>query len=234
MHRLSIMDSPEAPISHHWLDSTHITLRRGDRRLGPRPAEARGISASTAASPTSTATTSRRRGSTRWPSASARTRRPELALQASWARQVSPEQLRPGVNERRWSASAIYTVPVGAGGWWSTTAIWAQRRADGGGGPAEAALDAWVLESALHPDARWTVYGRAERVDNDELLAAPGAAVPTVGKAELGVIRDFAVAPHLKFGVGGQAARAFVPRDLAAAYGGDRWGAMGFVRLKLD
>ena len=26
MHRLSIMDSPEAPISHHWLDSTHISF----------------------------------------------------------------------------------------------------------------------------------------------------------------------------------------------------------------
>src|SRR5205807_2759984 len=26
MHRLSIMDSPEAPISHHWLDSTHIVF----------------------------------------------------------------------------------------------------------------------------------------------------------------------------------------------------------------
>ena len=26
MHRLSAMDSPEAPISHHWLDSTHITF----------------------------------------------------------------------------------------------------------------------------------------------------------------------------------------------------------------
>jgi hypothetical protein len=26
MHRLSIMDSPGAPISHHWLDSTHIVF----------------------------------------------------------------------------------------------------------------------------------------------------------------------------------------------------------------
>jgi hypothetical protein len=26
MHRASIMDSPEAPITHHWLDSTHITF----------------------------------------------------------------------------------------------------------------------------------------------------------------------------------------------------------------
>ena len=26
MHRTSGMDNPEAPISHHWLDSTHITF----------------------------------------------------------------------------------------------------------------------------------------------------------------------------------------------------------------
>ena len=26
MHREAIMDSPEAPISHHWLDSTHISF----------------------------------------------------------------------------------------------------------------------------------------------------------------------------------------------------------------
>ncbi len=34
MHREAIMDLPEAPISHHWLDSTHITFRRADRRPG--------------------------------------------------------------------------------------------------------------------------------------------------------------------------------------------------------
>src|SRR5436305_5716113 len=35
MHRESIMDSPEAPISHHWLDSTHISfgvVTAGDRK----------------------------------------------------------------------------------------------------------------------------------------------------------------------------------------------------------
>jgi hypothetical protein len=26
MHRTSGMDIPEAPITHHWLDSTHITF----------------------------------------------------------------------------------------------------------------------------------------------------------------------------------------------------------------
>jgi hypothetical protein len=26
MHRMSAMDNPEAPISHHWFDSTHVTF----------------------------------------------------------------------------------------------------------------------------------------------------------------------------------------------------------------
>ncbi len=236
MHRLSIMDSPEAPISHHWVDSMHITegVVTGGIIVGGVKFEASGY-----------------RGrepdqhrydieSPKLDSVAIRasfnpTRR--LALQVSWARQVSPEQLDPQVNERRWSASAIYTVPVGTAGFWSTTVIWAQRRAFGGVDGHGPALDAWVLESAVHPDPRWTVYGRAERIDNDELLAVPAGTVApalTVGKAELGVIRDFAVAPHLKFGVGAQAARNFVGRDLAAPYGGDRWGGMGFVRLKID
>jgi len=33
MHRMSGMDSPEAPLTHHWLDSTHITYGRGHARL---------------------------------------------------------------------------------------------------------------------------------------------------------------------------------------------------------
>ena len=74
-------------------------------------------------------------------------------------------------------------------------------------------------------------------VDNDELLAtgiSHSGQPYTVGKIELGAIRDFRVAGHLKFGIGAQTARNFVGRDLAASYGGDRWGGMGFVRLKVD
>ena len=54
MHRLSAVASPEAPISHHWLDSTHITFGvatvgwvhrnwklEGSRFKGREPDEAR-------------------------------------------------------------------------------------------------------------------------------------------------------------------------------------------------
>ncbi len=236
MHRLSILDSPEAPISHHWVDSMHVTegVVTGGVVYGAFKLEASGfrgrepdqhrydierpkldsVAIRASLNPTS-----------------------RLALQVSWARQISPEQLDPQVNERRWSASAIYTAPIGAEGFWSTTAIWAQRRAFGAPEGLGPALEAWILESAVHPNARWTIYGRAERIDNDELLANVfyhnGPPI-TVGKLELGAIRNFRVADHIKLGIGAQGARNFVGQVLSAAYGGDQWGAMGFVRVKID
>jgi hypothetical protein len=236
MHRLSIMDSPEAPISHHWVDSMHITegVLTGGLSYGAFKLEASGYRGREP---------DQHRYDIESPKLDSQAVRvslnpsSRLALQVSWARQISPEQLAPDVNERRWSASAIYTIPIGAEGFWSTTAIWAQRRAFGSAEPHSPTLNAWVLESALHPDARWTFYGRAEMVDNDELVA-PGSSFSgqpqTVGKVELGAIRDFPVARHVKLGVGAQAARNFVSHDLAASYGGDPWGGMGFIRLKLD
>ena len=132
LHRQSIMDDPEAPISHHWLDSTHIS--EGVITLG-----------ATADTPVGAVKVEVSRFRGREPdqdrydietpnldSTAARlswnpTR--TLALQASYAHQISPEQLSPAENLDRWSASAIHTQPVGHdGGFWATTA----RRGAGG------------------------------------------------------------------------------------------------------
>jgi hypothetical protein len=47
----------------------------------------------------------------------------------------------------------------------------------------------------------------------------------------LGAIRDFAIAPRVKFGLGALAARSLTPNALDPSYGGDRTSGMGFVRL---
>lgn len=235
MHRLSIMDSPEAPISHHWVDSMHITegVLTGGITYGAMKLEMSGYKGREP---------NQHRYDIEKPKLDSLAVRASLnptarlALQVSWARQISPEQLEPDVSEHRWSASAIYTVPIGKDGFWSTSAIWAQRRAFGGTGQDSPTLRAWVLESAIHPDARWTFFGRAEMVDNNELLSAPAshAGQPyTVGRLELGAIRDFPVTRYVKLGLGVQAAKNFVPRDLSVSYDGNRWGGMGFARLKL-
>src|SRR5690606_36616501 len=136
MHRLSIMDSPEAPISHHWLDSTHITFGvltagvtaggwklEASRFRGREPDEHR-YDIETGALD-STAVRLAWNPTANW------------SLQASWADVTSPEQLEPDEDQKRWSASAIRTVPLPGGGWWSTTAAWGRRSS------GHEDLDAW-------------------------------------------------------------------------------------------
>jgi hypothetical protein len=106
MHRLSAMDSPEAPITHHWLDSTHITFGvmtagwvhdnwkvEASRFHGREPDQHRYDIESgdldSSAVRVSWNPTER------------------LAFQVSWADLTSPEQLEPDENETRWSASGI-------------------------------------------------------------------------------------------------------------------------------
>ena len=220
MHRQSILDSPEAPISRHWLDSTHITFGvvtagvvagnvklEASRFKGREPDQKRyGIEApkfdSTAV-----------RGS--WNPTE------NLSLQLSWARLISPEQLSPNEDQERWPASAIYALPLGKLGLWATTLAWG-RKTGIEHGARGAALDAFVAESSVRVDDCWTVFARAERIDTDELLVAPGdihGPVFTVGKASLGVIRDIHIAPHVELGLGGLAARSLTPRGLDASYG---------------
>jgi hypothetical protein len=223
MHRASGEDIPEAPISHHWLDSTHITYGvatagyvHDDWKIeasafnGREPDQHRFAIESGALD--SAAVRLSFNPDSHW------------ALQASWARLERPEQLEPRVDQARLSASVLYVRPVGATGTWSTTLAygWKQLRP----GPA---LAAWLLESEYSPDRRWTLFARAERVEDNE-LAAPG--IHTVGKLSVGAIRDWPLASHTRIGVGGLISGYDLPPALAPAYGRPTSG-MAFVRLKI-
>ena len=236
MHRQSGMDDPEAPITHHWLDSTHITngvittgWQHGDVKVevsafnGREPDQFR-FEINTPTLDSVAARLSWNPG-------------PNWSLQTSWGHLTSPEQLEPTVNEDRWTASAIYTLPLGQAAWWSTTAAVGIKRESYG-----QTLNGFLLESALKPSDAWTIFSRAEIEQNNELLAddAPPPPIPgpttayTVGKIGVGAIHDWRVAPHLKFGVGALYDWIFVPTPLRVAYGDDPHGTMAFVRLKLD
>ncbi len=232
MHRQSIMDAPEAPISHHWLDSTHITFGvvtagvtwngvklEASRFKGREPDQHR-YDIETPKFDSTAVRASWNPG-------------PNWSLQASWAKLKSPEQLAPDEDQERWSASAIYARKLGDSGSFAATAAWG-RKTGLHDGVREHPLDAFVLEASLKPDDRWTIYSRGEIIETDELLPFPGeihGAAFTVGKLASGVIRDFRIAPSLKFGIGAQGARTFTPSGLDASYGGNRWSGTGFVRL---
>lgn len=228
MHREAIMDSPEAPISHHWLDSTHISfgvLTAGvvmDRvkvelsRFNAREPDQHRWNIETGRLDSTALRLS-------WnPTA-------ELALQGSWGYFKDPEQLEPGVNQRRWSASLLYAREMAPGWKLAGTLAWGRKTVE------HHDDDALVAEAAVK-HAAWTVFGRGEMTENRELLDTEehGPAY-RVGKVSVGVVRDFRVAPNMSLGLGGLVSLNVIPKGLAALYGGrNPMGAMGFVRLKLE
>jgi hypothetical protein len=226
MHRESIMDSPEAPITHHWLDSTHISFgvvtagavvggvklevsrfngrepdqHRWDMETGPLDSTAMRLSWN----PTRT-----------------------LALQGSWGHFTDPEQLEPGVDQERWSASAMWADEIAPAWSAAATLAWGRKSALGHGD------DALAAEASLK-HAQWTLFGRAEMTNNRELIQGRDEPAYRVGKVSLGAVRDFCVTAHLSVGVGGLFSLDFVPPALSPLYGGSNpTGAMGFLRIKL-
>jgi len=229
MHRPSTSESPEPPITHHWLDSTHVTFGvvtvgwvhdtwklEASRFRGREPDQFR-YNIETGRLDSDAVRLS-------WNPTAA------LALQVSWAHVVSPEQLFPAENQQKESASALYTVPFAAAGSWSTTLAWGRRSSEHG------ALDAYALESTVRLDADWSVFARLEREQNDELALIDGAPGPVhaVGKASAGVVRYFRVASRARIGAGGLYSLNAVPHGLEPLYGSDPRGAMLFLRLVVD
>jgi len=233
MHRTSGADNPEAPISHHWLDSTHITFGvvtagvivdswklEASAFRGREPDQYRfDIEAP------------------KLDSAAARlswnpTR--EWSLQVSYGRLRSPEQLEPNLDENRLTMSAIYTTRLAGDALWSTTVAWGRKMLRPG-----PTLDALLLESALIMQNGITLFARAERVEQSELLhedelAALGvsSAVFAVSKVSGGAIYDFYRTDHAKIGIGGLVSAYDIPAPLRQFYG-DPTSGMVFMRLKV-
>jgi len=223
MHRLSTMDSPEAPITHHWFDSTHITFGvvtvgwvhdvwklEVSQFTGREPDEDRfdiedprfdSTSARLSFNPT-----------------------PNWAFQVSWADINSPEALEPEVDETRFSASAMHTTTLADEGYWSTTLAWGLKDPT-----EEETLHALALESAYAPNRDWTFFARGEVIDSHELSLVDET--ETVGKISFGAIRDFHLSENLKVGIGALYALNFVTDDLETSYDGDPDGAMVFLRV---
>jgi len=240
MHRTSGADIPEAPITHHWLDSTHITF--GVVTLGAvldkwkiEASAFRGREPDQFRYDIESPTLDSFSGRITWNPIQ------ELSMQVSYGHLRSPEQLMPEVNENRLTASATYTQPFGPGNVWSTTAAWGRKMNNPGN-----TLDGYLLESELIFKDTYTLFFRAERVREDELLDnTPAISIPpalagnhsaifTVSKVSLGGIYDFHLADHLKFGVGGLISKYGVPTELAPLYTSDPTSYMVFFRLKVS
>ena len=191
MHRFSARRNPEAPLTHHWFDSTHITfgvLTVGGT-LGPFKAEA---STFNGREPDQSRWNIETRTFDSWSTRLTFNPTPQWSFQVSYADLDSPEQLEPDKSILRSTASASYHAQTSMGEW-QTTLAWGRNDKRE---PSESnKVDAWALESTLVIGKRHTVFGRFERVEQDELFTDPSPLAGqtfTVQKATLGYIYDFA------------------------------------------
>jgi Heavy metal binding domain len=171
MHRPSAMDDPDAPIGHHWQDSTHITF--GVATLGLQWSRLGGIklegSIFTGREPDEDRYDFDR---PRFDSYSGRLSwnpTQNLALQVSYGYIKSPEELHPETKIHRTTASAIYNLPLGRDSNWSNSFVWGQNDAT-----EEGKTQSFLIESN-YQRGRDTVYFRWERVQKSghELVLKP-------------------------------------------------------------
>jgi len=226
-HRASAAELPQAPISHHWQDSTHIaddvvTLGISHKRI---KLEASGFHG---AEP----------GENRWiieagpiDSWSARL---WFFPSANWAAQVSagrlahPEALEPG-DQVRTTASLAYTKPMHGGGW-STSLIWGRNHSTA----TFRNSNAYLAESVLPVTRRNFITGRFELVDKDELfIAAFNGRVFRIGAYTLGYTRDIDLFRHVETGVGANFTAYSLPPAIQHYYSEHPAGGNVFVRFRL-
>jgi len=223
-HRVSAMPNPIAPISHHWLDSSHISFglittgvsqqrwkaevsvfngrepdeSRADLDLGPLDS----VSGRLTLLPT-----------------------PRLALQISAAHLEEgeaefPPQPRSDID--RITASATYHRMTGAAMWATTLAYGMNAGAEViPGDVVELTTHAGLIETSLSLRDRHTWFGRAElagKPGHDLHMHATPATIYTVAKIQAGYVRSFQPWSGLVLGAGGTASVSLVPPALVPRY----------------
>jgi len=228
-HRFTAMFNPEAPITHHWFDSTHITF--GVATLGYTWMDVKFEGS---------VFNGREPDQNRWDidppafnSYSGRLSYNPLqnwAFQASYAWLNSPEQLEPGTNIGRYTATAMYNREFGSSNW-QTMAGWG--RNDKKPGPG---LNAFILESAVQIRAVQTVFARFENVEKDELFTPQSSLFGktfTVGEVSIGYLYNLAALGRTQWGIGGTVSVSLLPGELKPVYGDLPVSYLLFARLAL-
>ncbi|MEJ8757252.1 hypothetical protein WG947_09615 [Pontibacter sp. H259] len=123
MHRPSALYNPDAPLSHHWIDATHITF--GVATLGVRVGKVKLEGSSfTGREPNEERYDFDKPRFDSWSSRLSFNPSPNWAMQVSHGFLESPEELHPGEDVAKTTASVIYATPLLNDGWFNAAAVW--------------------------------------------------------------------------------------------------------------
>ena len=236
-HRSSAAEMPQAPLSHHWQDSTHIAddvvtvgLKYRWMRLeasgfyGTEPNENRWTISQGAINSWST--------------------RYSVFPSKNWIAQVSvgriarPERQEPG-DVLRSTASVQYSRPVGDDAW-SSSLIWGRNHDTF----THRDLNSYLAESVLPVPGHNFLTGRIELVDKDELfsddlaleqnLDRTAGSTFRIGAYTVGLTHDLAHLFHaVETGIGANVTTYSLPAAIKPYYGDRPFGVNVFLRLRL-
>jgi hypothetical protein len=230
MHRLSAMNNPDAPLSHHWQDSTHITwgVLTAGYNFGKFKIEA-------------SAFKGQEPNENRWdfdaPKLDSFSGRLSYNPTKEWAFQISygylknPEPGEPNLKIlRRTTASAIYNKRLSDTKNWANSFVWGQNYGNG------ERTNAFLFESDYTFDKN-SIFGRVERVQKSghELVLneEDHDKVFWVGGYSIGYLRELYKNKNWNIGLGAQTTLYQNPAGLIPYYGGtNHQGWQVFLRIR--
>jgi hypothetical protein len=223
-HRASASELPEAPLGHHWQDSTHIAdnvatvaVQHSWLRLeassfyGTEPDE--------------------NRWHIDWGPMNSYSGRLSVTPSKNWLFQVSAGRLsKPERQEQgdvvRATSSISYNRPMDSGSSWSTSLIWGRNHDTF----TQHNLNSYLAETVYPVSRRNFLTGRWELVDKDELSVE---GIFRIGAYTAGYTRDIGNLKHVETGIGANLTAYTLPAGLKPYYGDRPWGVNVYLRLRL-
>lgn len=224
-HRISAMDNPAAPISHHWIDSSHISFGvltagwihdtwqvEGSWFNGREPDQ--------------------HRWDIEHPKLDSYSGRFTWNPTAAWSAQMSygymrsPEELHPEDSVRRITASLMNVTKLSGERQVATTIAWGRNDEHG-------FSDAYLIETNFMTRS-YSLFGRAEYVEKtgDELALMPRDRIIPVKQFTLGATRELVRGKPYQLALGGSVSYSIVPGNLDSLYGEHPLGYWIFLRLR--
>lgn len=230
MHRPSALYNPDAPLSHHWIDATHITF--GVATLGLRVGMFKLEGSSfTGREPDEHRFNFDQPRFDSWSGRLSFNPGRNFAMQVSHGFLESPEELHPGEDVSKTTASVVYSLPLGNDNWINAAAVWGMNKVANHAGE-----HAFLLEGSWRKN-RLAVYSRYEFVQKsaeelvlDETVYGHDAIFP-VNALTLGTAFDLFDLGSARFSLGGQVSAYHADSKLDALYGERPVSAEVYIRI---
>lgn len=229
MHRPSALDNPNSPISHHWVDATHITF--GVVTVGLRIDKFKLEGSSfTGREPNEERYGFDKPRFNSWSGRLSFNPSDNWALQVSHGYVKSPEELHPEENVHKTTASAIYSADLGNDSRINATVLWGMNKQK-----EQSGENAFMAEGAWRKK-RLALYTRYEFTEKsgEELVLEPMFEehdVFNIHAFTLGTAYDLFELKHTRVACGAQWSIYHAPASLNTLYGENPMALQVYLRI---